>query len=115
MEVRIGDRLTDEQGEWAVDTHPIALHGGKALHARLRKVGEPVTVRYLLARAFAGGGSAATRDRLLTVAEAAARLSLSRHALYKRARTLPFAVRQGRALRFSEAGIDRYIAQQQRR
>jgi hypothetical protein len=39
MEIRVGDRLTDEQGEWEVDTHPAALHGGKSLHARLRKVG----------------------------------------------------------------------------
>ena len=41
MEIRVGDRLTDEQGEWEVETHPSALHGGKALHARLRKVGQP--------------------------------------------------------------------------
>ena len=46
MEIRAGDRLADEQGEWEVDTHPDALHGGKALHARLRKVGEPTVVRY---------------------------------------------------------------------
>jgi hypothetical protein len=47
MEIRAGDRLTDEQGEWEVDTHPAALYGGKSLHARLRKVGEPVVVRYV--------------------------------------------------------------------
>jgi hypothetical protein len=47
MEIRVGDRLTDAQGEWVVDSHPAALHGGKSLHARLRKVGEPSTVRYV--------------------------------------------------------------------
>jgi hypothetical protein len=47
MGIREGDRLTDELGEWEVDTHPAALHGGKSLHARLRKVGEPATVRYV--------------------------------------------------------------------
>jgi hypothetical protein len=47
MEIRGGDRLTDEQGDWEVDTHPAALHGGKSLHARLRKVGEPGIVRYV--------------------------------------------------------------------
>jgi hypothetical protein len=47
MEIRVGDRLTDEQGEWQVDTRPVALHGGKSLHARLRKVGEPASVRYV--------------------------------------------------------------------
>jgi hypothetical protein len=36
MEIRVGDRLTDQ-----VDTHPAALHGGESLHARLRKVREP--------------------------------------------------------------------------
>ena len=47
MEIQARDRLTDEQGEWEVDTHPVALHGGKSLHARLRKVGEPGIVRYV--------------------------------------------------------------------
>ena len=47
MEIRVGDRLADEQGEWEVDTHPAALHGGKSLHAKLRKVGEPGIVRYV--------------------------------------------------------------------
>jgi hypothetical protein len=47
MEIRMGDRLTAEQGKWEVDTHPAALHGGKSLHARLRKVGEPAVVKYV--------------------------------------------------------------------
>jgi hypothetical protein len=47
MEIHVSDRLTDEQGEWEVDRHPAALHGGKSLHARLRKVGEPGIVRYV--------------------------------------------------------------------
>jgi hypothetical protein len=47
MEIRVGDRLTDEQGEWEVGTHPAALHGGKSLHARLRKVGERAVVKYV--------------------------------------------------------------------
>jgi hypothetical protein len=46
-EIRGSDRLTDEQGEWEVDTESAALHGGKTLHARLRKVGEPGIVRYV--------------------------------------------------------------------
>jgi hypothetical protein len=37
MEIRVGDRLSDEQGEGEVDTHPAAVHGGKSLHARLRR------------------------------------------------------------------------------
>jgi hypothetical protein len=48
MEIRVGDLLADEQGEWEVDTHPSALHGGKGLHARLRKVGESAVVQYVI-------------------------------------------------------------------
>lgn len=47
LEVSVGDRLADEQGQWEVDTHPAALHGGKSLHARLRKIDEPAVVRYV--------------------------------------------------------------------
>jgi hypothetical protein len=28
MEIRVGDRITDERGEWQVDTHPSAPYGG---------------------------------------------------------------------------------------
>ncbi len=51
----------------------------------------------------------AQRDELLTVAEAADRLSMSKDWVYRHAGKLPFAVRQGRALRFSSHGIDDYI------
>ncbi len=50
-------------------------------------------------------------DRLLTAAEAAAVLKVSPDYLYRHARKLPFAVRLGRHLRFSAAGIERYIRQ----
>src|SRR5213595_2340784 len=46
-------------------------------------------------------------DRLLTVAEAAERLACSKDWLYRH--RLPFAVRNGRQLRFSAVGLDRYI------
>jgi excisionase family DNA binding protein len=48
-------------------------------------------------------------DELLTTAEAADRLSMSRDWVYRHAGKLPFTVRQGRALRFSSSGIDDYI------
>ena len=50
-------------------------------------------------------------DRLLTVAEAAGRLACSRDWLYRHHHRLPFAVRNGRQLRFSALGVDRYIRQ----
>lgn len=54
-------------------------------------------------------------DRLLDVTAAATRLGTSRDWLYHHARQLPFTVRQGRLLRFSSHGIDRYIRNRQAR
>ncbi len=50
-------------------------------------------------------------DRLLTVGEAAVRLACSKDWLYRHHHRLPFAVRNGRQLRFSADGLDRYIRQ----
>jgi predicted DNA-binding transcriptional regulator AlpA len=54
-------------------------------------------------------------DRLLKVDEAGARLGVSVDFMYRHAAKLPFAVRQGRSLRFSEQGIERYIRQRHAR
>ena len=48
-------------------------------------------------------------DTLLTVDQAAERLGVSTDWLFRRSRTLPFIVRLGRHLRFSNRGIDRYL------
>ena len=48
-------------------------------------------------------------DRLLDAIEAGEMLAKSPKWLYKHSRHLPFARRVGRSLRFSEAGIRRYI------
>ena len=50
-------------------------------------------------------------DRLLTVEEAAPKLGTSVDHLYRHAKNYPFTVRNGRALRFSEVGIERFIRQ----
>ena len=50
-----------------------------------------------------------TEDTLLTVDQAAERLGVSTDWLFRRSRTLPFIVRLGRHLRFSNRGIDRYL------
>lgn len=52
-------------------------------------------------------------DSLLDVAQASLRLHVSRDWLYRNAERLPFTVRQGRLLRFSSVGIDRYIRSRQ--
>jgi len=52
----------------------------------------------------------AKADRLLTVQEAAQRLGLTEDWLYRHYRGLPFTRKVGeQTLRFSEAGIDRWI------
>jgi excisionase family DNA binding protein len=48
-------------------------------------------------------------ESLLTIEEAAARLKCSADWLYRHAKRLPFTVRMGRNLRFSERGIDEAI------
>jgi predicted DNA-binding transcriptional regulator AlpA len=55
-------------------------------------------------------------DRLLTAGEAAHKLGATEDWLYRHANTLPFAVRLGKKhLRFSEAGMERYIRQRTER
>ena len=54
-------------------------------------------------------------DRLMNVNEAAEKLGVKPDWLYRRHRGLPFTVRQGRMIRFSELGIDEYIRTRRRR
>jgi hypothetical protein len=44
MDLRIGDRLADETGEWEVTVRPYTSPGGKTVHARVRRVDQPDTV-----------------------------------------------------------------------
>jgi predicted DNA-binding transcriptional regulator AlpA len=69
-----------------------------------------------LAAALADGGMDCPRgsisepEVLLTVEQTAERLNMTKDALYRAAKTLPFAVRLGPGqLRFSSAGIDQWI------
>jgi hypothetical protein len=41
MELQLGDRLTDETGEWGIVGRPYTTNGAKDAHARVRKVGQP--------------------------------------------------------------------------
>jgi predicted DNA-binding transcriptional regulator AlpA len=50
-------------------------------------------------------------DKLLEVKEAAAKLASTPDWLYRKSGKLPFVVRMGRNIRFSEAGIEKYIRQ----
>jgi excisionase family DNA binding protein len=53
--------------------------------------------------------AAARRDRLLGVEEAAAKLGVTTDWLYRHHKELPFTLRHGRRVRFSELGIEQYI------
>jgi len=53
-------------------------------------------------------------DRVLDIAEAARRLNVSRDYLYRRHAELPFTVRHGRRLGFSERGLTSYLRRAQR-
>lgn len=41
MQLQVGDRFTDERGEWEVASQPFTLGRGKVVHVRVLKVGEP--------------------------------------------------------------------------
>jgi excisionase family DNA binding protein len=66
-----------------------------------------------LAAQLSGSPTDTHDDRLLTVDEVAERLALSRHAVYRRAAELPFLIRVGRHLRFSERGLAKYLERRQ--
>ena len=58
---------------------------------------------------------ASDADRLLGVREAARKLGKSTDFLYRHAAKYPFTVRDGRSLRFSEQGIEKFIWQRMAR
>lgn len=41
MQLQVGDRFTDETGEWEIASPTYTTGGGKVVHARVQKVGEP--------------------------------------------------------------------------
>ena len=45
MEIQIGDRFTDEEGEWEIVSDPATLHGAKSLRTRVQRPGQPATER----------------------------------------------------------------------
>jgi len=43
MQLKVGDRLVDETGEWEVTVRPYTSPGGKNVYARVRRVDQPAT------------------------------------------------------------------------
>jgi excisionase family DNA binding protein len=72
-------------------------------------------VQSTLAARLLQNGNGTTQDpkasagKLLTVQEAAERTGMSKDWLYRNSSKLPFVVKVGRSLRFSEAGLEKWI------
>jgi predicted DNA-binding transcriptional regulator AlpA len=92
---KLGADLSSEQ-------IPVALGALERVRARL-------TFRALFS------ASAPAADRLLSAAEAAEVLGMAADTLYRRSGSFPFTVRDGRRVRFSRLGIERYIRARQGR
>ena len=43
MELRVGDRLANETGEWEVIGQPYTTAGGRIVHARVQKIDQPAS------------------------------------------------------------------------
>ena len=43
MQLKVGDRLIDETGEWEVTVQPYTSPGGKNVHTRVRRMDQPAT------------------------------------------------------------------------
>jgi hypothetical protein len=90
------------------DIAPAAL---PALLAQLTTAAAAVAARLsaIAPESDSGTAAAAGSDRLLTAKEAGALLNLSTDFLYKHDAAKPFRVRIGSEVRFSMAGIQRFI------
>ena len=44
MQLQVGDRITDETGEWEVANRPHTTAGGKIAHVRVRRRDQPAVV-----------------------------------------------------------------------
>jgi len=44
MQLQIGDRLSDETGDWEVINRPHTTAGGKVAHVRVRRVDQPALI-----------------------------------------------------------------------
>lgn len=99
--------MLEQLGDMAAEVATVDHAAVPALLAALAAI-QTVLAGRLLARPAATTQS--PHDRLLKAPEAAQRLGCSVDYLYDHADRLGFAKRQGRSVRFSEAGIAAYIA-----
>ncbi len=43
MQLKVGDRLTDQTGEWEVIGHPYTTASGRIVHARVQRIDQPAS------------------------------------------------------------------------
>ena len=103
--MRLGELLDNPA---AVDS--LTIEDTAALRGELARL-DSLLLNHLTAAGRSTAESGPDRDHLLDVKEAAVLLRLSADHLYRHASQYPFTVRVGRRLRFSVAGINRYIRQ----
>jgi predicted DNA-binding transcriptional regulator AlpA len=80
------------------------------LLAALAALQGAVAARLVAPALVRSDGRSVGNDCLLSATEAAKRTGMSTRWLWKHADTLPFARRIGRAVRFSPAGIEKWLA-----
>ena len=82
-----------------------------ALLGELEQLKAALWARLVVPQGIGQGQAQGDGDHLLDAKQAAAKLHTSADYLYRHSSKLPFTVRMGRQLRFSEAGIARYVRQ----
>jgi hypothetical protein len=45
MQLQVGDRYSDETGEWEVVSRPVSFRGGKSVRVRVQVPGQPASER----------------------------------------------------------------------
>jgi len=90
------------------DPEDIVAEGIAPMMAHLAAMQSLLATRFI--KRVEGRDASAGGDHLLDIAQAAEKLKTSKDWLYRN-KHLPFVVRMGRQVRFSERGIDLYIRQ----
>ena len=104
---KLGDLIADPRKASVIPPEAVPEMRGE-----LARLDSLLLARLLSANDNSDADGAGDGDRLLNAKEAAAKLGVSQDYLYRYSSKLPFTVRLGgRQVRFSEAGIDRYIRQ----
>ena len=89
----------------------LPLEAIPSLRGELARLDTLLLMRVAMAQNNGQAEYPACGDRLLDVEEAARKLGKSKDYLYRHAGGYPFTVRDGRSVRFSEQGIEKFIRQ----